>query len=100
MGSILMELRNRFSHNNIGIMKAISLINPQLNILLDTSTLKPLTILYNLDHDCVCMEAVLAKKTLANCELQNAHDVFVELLPLKSAFMTLLKLVQISMTTQ
>ena len=79
-------------------MKAISSINPQSKILLDTSTLKPLTILYNLDHDCVCMEAVLDKKTLANCELQNAHDVFVELLPLKSAFPTLLKLVQISMT--
>lgn len=46
----------------------------------------------------VCMEAALAKKTLANCELQNAQDVFVELLPLKSAFPTLLKLVQISMT--
>ena len=44
------------------------------------------------------MEAVLAKKTLTNCELQNAHDVFVELLPLKSTFPTLLKLVQISMT--
>jgi len=30
--------------------------------------------------------------------LDNVHDVFLELLPLKSAFPTLLKLVQISMT--
>ena len=44
------------------------------------------------------MEAVLAKKTLSNFELQNVYDVFIELLPLKSAFPTLLELVQISMT--
>ena len=95
LDSILMELRNHFSHNNIEIMKAISSINTQSKAFLDTSTLKPLTILYNLDHDYVCMEAVLTKKTL---ELQNAYDVFVELLPLKSALPTLLTLVQISMT--
>ena len=60
--SILIELRNRFSHNNIEIMKAISSINPQSKTFLDASTLEPLTIPYNLDYDCVCMEAVLAKK--------------------------------------
>ena len=93
-----MELRNHLSHNNIKIMKAISSINSQSKTFLDASTQKPLTILYNLAHYCVCMGAVLAKKTLANCELQNVHDVFVILLPLKSAFPTLLTLVKISMT--
>ena len=63
-----MELRNRFTHNNIEIMKAISSINPQSKTFSDASTLKPLTILHNLDHDCVCMEAVLAKKTV-NCRI-------------------------------
>ena len=69
-----MKLRNCFSHNNIEIMKAMSSINPEPKTFLDTSTLKPLTILDNLDHDRVCMEAVLAKKTLGNCEFQSAHD--------------------------
>ena len=73
-----MKLRNHFSHNNIKIMKAS--IKPQSKTYLDTSTLKLLTILYNLDHYCVGTEAVMAMKTLGNCELQNAHDDFVELL--------------------
>ena len=89
-----MELRNCFSHYNIEIMKAISSINLQSKTFLDASTLQPITILYNLDYDRVCMEAVLAKKTLANCELLNAQGVSVQLLPLKTTFPTLLKLVQ------
>ena len=42
--------------------------------------------------------AYISKKTLANCEIDNVHDLFLELLPLKSAFIILLKLIQISMT--
>ena len=98
LDSILLELKNRFSHNNIEIMKGISSINPQSRKFFDVSSLKPLAILYNLDYDCLCMEVTLAKKTLAKCELENIHDVFLELLPLRSAFPILLKLVQISMT--
>ena len=79
LDSVLSELRNRFSHNNIEIMKAISSINPQSKTFLDTSTLKPLTVVYNLDYNFLCMEVVLAKKTLAKCELENIHDVFLEL---------------------
>ena len=98
LDSLLLELRDRFSHKNIKLMKAISSINPQSNTFLDASTLKPLAIGYNLDYDCLSMEATLAKKTLANYELENVRDVFLELLPLKSAFPTLIKAVQISMT--
>ena len=54
--------------------------------------------MYNLEYECLSMEVILAKKTLANSEMDNVHDLFLELLPLKNAFPTLLKLVQISMT--
>ena len=79
-------------------MKAISSTNPQSNTFLDATSLKPLAIGYNLDYDCLSMEATLAKKTFANCELDNVRDVFLELLPLKTAFPTLFKAVQISIT--
>ena len=85
-----MELRNRFGHNYIELMKAISSINPQSKNR-SAYPIKPLTILYNSDYDCLCIEAVLGKKTLAKYELQNVHDVFVELLPLKSAYLNLFK---------
>ena len=57
--------------------------------------MKPLASAYNLDHECLSMELILAKKTLANCEIDNVHDLFLELLPLKNAFPML---IQISMT--
>lgn len=98
LDSILSELKSRFNHSNIEIMKAISSINPQSKNFLDPSTLKPLASVYNLDYNCLSMEVILAKKTLANYELKKVNDVFLELLPLKNAFPTLLKLVQISMT--
>ena len=93
LDSLLLELRDQFSHKNIKLMKAISSSNPQSNTFLDASTLKPLAIGYNLDYDSLSMEATLAKKTLANYELENVRDVFLELLPLKSAFPTLIKAV-------
>ena len=98
LDSILSELKSRFNHSNIEIMKAISSINPQSKNFLDPSTLKPLASVYNLDYNCLSMEVILAKKTLANYELKKVNDFFLELLPLKNAFPTLLKLVQISMT--
>ena len=63
LDSVLLELRNQFSHNNIEIMKAISSINPQSKKFLDASTLKPLAIVYKLDYDCLCMGVTLAKDT-------------------------------------
>jgi len=58
LDSVLLEIRDRFSHNNVKLMKAISSTNPQSNTFLDATSLKPLAIGYNLDYDCLSMEEI------------------------------------------
>ena len=44
------------------------------------------------------MESTLATHTLVNTEMETLNDVFHELWPLKSAFPTLVKAIQIALT--
>ena len=98
LDSFLAELQYRFSQKNINIMKAIQTFHPQSANFLEHSDLKPLALAYDLDYEALCMESTLARRTLKKAEMGDVSDVLLELMPLKAAFPTLLKAIQISLT--
>ena len=63
-----------------------------------SSKLVPLADSYGLDKTSLDTECVLAKRTLNGKELHEVIDVFRELSPLRTAFPSLVKLIQIGLT--
>ena len=98
LDAFLMELNRRFSGRNLELMKAIHACNPQCCQFLEPEQLQPLVDCYNLDSESVRMESILCKQTLAKKTMGSTADVFKELLSLKEAFPTLLKVIQIALT--
>ena len=98
MDAFLTELNRRFSNGNIDIMRAIHSFNPQSVYFLDPVHMKPLALNYNLEYELLCMESILAKRTLGNAEINGVNDLFLKLKPLRDAFPTLLNAIQISLT--
>ena len=82
------------------IMKAIQACSPLSSTFLDADYLKALTENYSIDHPTLLIEAKLAKRTLASKlkEMETISDVLLQLQPLKEAFPTLVRLLQIAMT--
>ena len=93
-----MELNHRFSGRNLELIKAIHACNSHCSQFLEPEQLQPLVDCYNLDSKSVRMELILCKWTLAKKTMGGTADVFKELLFLKEAFPTLLKVVQIVLT--
>ena len=79
-------------------MRAIRACSPQSAQFLEPAQLQPLIDCYNLDCESLKMESILAKRTLAKKTMGSIADVFKELSPLKEAFPTLLRLLQIALT--
>ena len=79
-------------------MKAIHACNPHCSQFLDPEQLQPLAACYNLDSESLNMESRLCKRTLTKKKLESTSEVFKELLPLKEAFPTLLRVLQIVLT--
>ena len=81
-------------------MKSIQACHPSSEYFLDPDSLVHLTTHYNLDHSMLAMECKLAKRSLAlkQDEMQSISDVLKNLYPLKEAFPTLVKVIQISLT--
>ena len=98
LDAFLAELGRRFSQENIGIMKAIQAFHPDSEHFLNHTRLEPLALTYNLDFELLSMESTLAKRTLEKTDMESVGDVFRELVPLKVAFPTLLKAIQIALT--
>lgn len=98
LDAFLMELNQRFTEKNVELMKAIRACSPQCDHFLEPVHLKPLIDNYKLDCESLEMESTLAKRTLASKKMENTVDVFKELSPLKEAFPTLLRLLQIALT--
>ena len=59
---------------------------------------QPLVDYYNLDSESLRMESMLCKRTLAKKTMESTTEVFKELLPLKEAFSTVLRVLQIALT--
>ena len=98
LDTLLAELHRRFSQENIEVMKAIHAFNPDSEHFLDPTHLKPIALIYSLDYESLSMESTLAKRTLIKAKMENVEDVFRELTPLRAAFPTLLKAIQIALT--
>ena len=100
LDGLLGELKHHFSQKNIDTMKAIQAFCPQSANLLKHSDLKPLALAYDLDYKTRCMESTLAKRTLENskAKMEDVSDAFLQLIPLRAVFPTLLKAIQISLT--
>ena len=98
LDAFLMELNCRFSGRNIELMKAIHACNPKCSQFLEPEQLQPLVDCYDLNYESLRMESILGKQTLANKTMGSTADVYKELLPLKEAFPTLLKVLQIALT--
>lgn len=72
-------------------MREIHAFNPDSEYFLNPSYLKPISPLYSLDYELLCMESTLAKHTLQKAEMTSVGHAFLELTPLKAAFPNLLK---------
>ena len=79
-------------------MRAIQACNPQCSNFLEPEQLQPLVGCYHLDSKLLRMESILCKRTLAKKMMNSTTDVFKEILPLKEAFPTLLKILQIALS--
>ena len=98
LDAFLMELNHIFSGKNVELMRAIHACNPQCSQFLEPEQLQPLADCYNLDSESLRMESILCKRTLAKKTMDSTTDVFKELIPLKEAFPTLHRILQIALT--
>ncbi|XP_065917551.1 zinc finger MYM-type protein 1-like [Dysidea avara] len=96
--AMMSELYKRFEGNNLALMKAIQCCSPESVHFLDIDHLAPLIEGYNLSKDLLTAECLVAKHTLDEKDLTSISDVLKEIYPLKVAFPTLVKLLQISLT--
>ena len=96
--SFISEINRRFTTRNLEIMKAIHACSPDSNMFLDPDCLLPMVDAYSLDRYSIRLEATLAKRSLKGKEMGDLSDVIRELYPLKDAFPTLFKPLQISIT--
>lgn len=95
---MLSELNQRFAGHTLDIMQAIQSCNPKASSFLDPQKLLPIVNAYNLSKDMLAEECPLAKRTLVSKSISSVYEIFVELAPLRNAFPTLLKLLQIVLT--
>ena len=94
---ILSEMGQRFSERNLKIMKGLQAFNPSSSHFLDISDLNILSIFYCVSDNLLSSECVLAKRSLADNNVESVMDVYSHLLPLQSAFPTLIKLIRIAL---
>jgi len=90
-------MNHRFGERNVELMREIHAYNPRSSQFLEPEQLHPLVNYCNLDSKSVRMEAI-SKRTLNQKKLDSTVHVFKELVPLKEAFPTLLKVLQIALT--
>ena len=81
-------LNQRFSDKNKSIMQAVQACSPTSSKFLELEHLQPLFSTYNLDKHALEIEVPLA----VDKAIEDTSDTILELIPLQSAFPTLLKL--------
>ena len=89
LDSFLAEINRRFTSQNVQLMKAMQACSPHSNNFLDPESLTAISEAYSLDGDSIRMEAILARRSLREKEMDDLSDVICELYPLKSAFPTI-----------
>lgn len=98
LDSILSELKDRFSDDNILILNAISALCPESSNFLHTESIRPFAMQMNVDFPSLCNEIQVLKPMLKEKQLDNIVDLYIELLPLKQAFPKVMSLLLVAMT--
>jgi hypothetical protein len=98
LDSILIELNDRFSSQNMEILNGISALCPDAENFLQMEVLKPFAAQMKVDFCLLCNEIQVLKSMLKDSKLKTIVDLYVELLPLKQAFPTTLSLIISAMT--
>ena len=97
--ALLSELKRRFDEKNRVIMVALQACNPSSPSFLDPEIVKPLVEAYQMDYSSLAVEAPLVVNMLSKiADLNEISDALKELAPLKTAFPTVIKLLQLGMT--
>ncbi|CAF3818324.1 unnamed protein product [Adineta steineri] len=96
--SILIELNDRFSSENMEILNGISALCPDHDNFLDHSLLKAFAIQLKVDLCLFYNELQVLKPMLKKLSLKTIVDLYTEILPLKNAFPTVIHIVVAAMT--
>jgi precorrin-6x reductase len=96
--SILLELKNRFSDDNILILNGISALYPESNNFLHIDSIRPFAAQMSADLSSLCNEIQVLKPMLKDKKLDNIVALYIELLPLKQAFPTVMSLLLVALT--
>ncbi|CAF0733420.1 unnamed protein product [Adineta steineri] len=96
--SILIELNDRFSSENMEILNGISALCPDHDNFLDHSLLKAFAIQLKVDLCSLYNELQVLKPMLKKLSLKTIVDLYTEILPLKNAFPTVIHIVVAAMT--
>ena len=96
----LSELDRRFSTSNLDLMKSLDACNPLSSQFLDSVLLSSLASKYNVNHEFLSNETLLAKRALQENEkeAESVLEVYHQLLQLQTAFPTLTKIFKIALT--
>ena len=100
LDTIIAEMKRRFEDKNLRLMKAVDCCNPSSSNFLEFDCLLPMVESYSshLNQHLLQMECTLAKQTLQGKEMETINDVLKEIIPLKTAFPNLVKLLQLVLT--
>ena len=98
LDSILSELKDRFSDDNILILNAISALCPRSSNFLHTDSIKPFATQMDVDFPSLCNEIHVLKPMLKEKQLENIVELYIELLPLKQAFPKVMSLLLVALT--
>ena len=96
--SILLEMNDRFSKENVEILRSISSLTPDSSIFLETEALKALCTLLQCDIHLLHNEIQVLKPILKQLKQKTMIDLYFEVLPLKQAFLCILSLLIGAMT--
>ena len=93
----LSELDRRFSNSNLELIKSLDACNPSSSQFLDSILLSDLASRYDLPHELLPNESLLAKRALQGVA-ETVLEVYHELLKLQTAFPTLTQIFKIALT--
>ena len=96
--SILIELNDRFSSQNMEILNSISALCPDHNNFLDIDLLQIFSSHMKCDSSALSNEVQVLKAMLKDVKLKSIIDLYLKILPLKQAFPSTLFLIAAAMT--
>ena len=96
--SILLELKDQFSDDNVFILNETSALCPENDHILHAESIQPFATHMNADFSSFCNELQVLKPMLKKKKLDNIVALYIELLPLKQAFPTMMSLLLVALT--